>query len=140
MDHAGFLAPSDGFTAYPDEQAGRQALIDGKISLFFVTGSDYFSTGKITVYTLQSSPLGSASRTTALDTFMTANLLRYGNVSDVVAGKIEHPVQPDLVTLDKNGNVKSTQDELELPAAVWHEHIPRNRHPDLLRVPDAGYR
>jgi ABC-2 type transport system permease protein len=112
VDHAGVLVPSQGFTAYSDEQAGKQALLDGKISQFLVVGSDYLATGKTTVYSLQSPLTGSGNPANAVGKYMTANLLRYGNVSDVVAAKIESPVQPDVITLDKNGNVKSAQDAL----------------------------
>jgi len=105
MDYSDFLEPTQEFIGYMDIQSAKQALINDDISSFFVVQHDYFNTSKITIYSKDGSFFGSTP-TKTIEGFLMKNLLRYGNVNDVIAEKIENPIVAEKITLDKQGNIK----------------------------------
>lgn len=105
VDYAGFLEPEQNFVEYRDIEAAKQALIVGNISSFFVVHRDYFNTSRITIYSKDGSFFSSTPTKTIKD-FLIKNLLRYGNVSDEIAEKIENPMAAEKVTIDEQGNIK----------------------------------
>ncbi len=111
VDHAGFLEEGRNFTKYPDMQSAKQALLNGKISSFFVVPDDYFNTSRITVYSKDTGSL-SSSYQARTEEFLKENLIRYWNISSEIAGKLEHPMAAELVVLDSSGNVKAGKENL----------------------------
>ncbi len=99
-----------GYVPYPDIETGKAALVKGEIHSLLVVPSDYLATGTLTVYTMDNSLLGSTGASTAVQEFMTKNLLRHENVSDQAAQKILSPVPPRVIILDEAGNPKGDQE------------------------------
>jgi len=110
VDSAGFVQAAPGFTPYPDSDAGKAALVKGEIKSLLIIPGDYLKSGTLTVYTMDNSLLGSAGTTQSIQKFMTANLLRYENVSADVAQKITNPVTPGVIVLDETGKTKGDQE------------------------------
>ena len=110
VDAAGFVQAAPGFVPYPTIEAGKAALVKGKCHSLLIVPSDYLATGTLTVYTMDNSLLGSTGASTAVQEFMTKNLLRHENVSDQTAQKILSPALPRLIVLDEAGNPKGDQE------------------------------
>lgn len=111
VDYANFLEPTQEFIEYMDIQPAKQALINDGISSFFVVQKDYFNTSKITIYSKDGSFFGSTP-TKTIKGFLMKNLLRYGNVNDVIAEKIENPMAAEKITLDEQGNIKEEKSKV----------------------------
>ena len=105
VDYADFLEPDQNFIRYSDIEAAKRSLINDNISSFFVVQKDYFNTSKITIYSKDES-FFSSTPTKIIEGFLMKNLLRYGNVDDIIAEKIENPIVAEKVTLDEQGNIK----------------------------------
>jgi ABC-2 type transport system permease protein len=105
VDHSDFLKPDQNFVEYGDIEAAKRALITDSISSFFVVQKDYFNTSRITIYS-KTSALFSSTPTETIEGFLMKNLLRYGNVNDEIAEKIENPMAAEKVTIDEQGNIK----------------------------------
>ncbi|MGB2762319.1 MAG: ABC transporter permease [Minisyncoccales bacterium] len=105
VDYSDFLEPDQNFIGYTDIEAAKQAWINDNISSFFVIQKDYFNTSKITIYSKDES-FFSSTPTKTIEGFLMKNLLRYGNVDDVIAEKIENPMVAEKITLDEQGNIK----------------------------------
>ena len=105
VDHSDFLKPDQNFVEYGDIKVAKRALINDKISSFFVVQPDYFNTSRITIYS-KTSALFSSTPTRTTKGFLMKNMLRYGNVSDEIAEKIENPMVAEKVTVDNEGNIK----------------------------------
>ena len=112
VDAAGFVQAAPGFVQYPDIAAGKAALVKGEIDNLLVVPGGYIRTGTLMVYTMDSSLLGSAGSSQSVQEFVTKNLLRHENVSDLTAQKILSPVSPTVIVLDEAGNPKGDQEVL----------------------------
>jgi len=110
VDAAGFVQAAPGFVSYPTIEAGKAALVKGECHSLLVIPRDYLATGTLTVYTMDNSLLGSTGASTAVQEFMTKNLLRHENVSDQAAQKILSPASPRVIILDEAGNPKGDQE------------------------------
>lgn len=110
VDESGILQASSGSTPYPDVDAGKAALVSREISSLLVVPPDYLRAGTLTVYTMDTSIMGSAGSSQSVQDFMAENLLRYGNVSDAIAQKILTPDNPEVIVLDDSGNIRGGQD------------------------------
>lgn len=110
VDAAGFVEAAPGFVQYSDIEAGKAALVTGKIHSLLIVPPDYLTNGTLTVYTMDNSLLGSTGASTSVQEFMTKNLLRHENVSDQIAQKILSPVSPQVIVLDEAGNPKGDQE------------------------------
>lgn len=120
VDYANFLEPTQEFIEYTDIQPAKQALINEGISSFFVVQKDYFNTSKIVIYSKDGSFL-SSTPTKTIEGFLMKNLLRYGNVNDEIAEKIENPMATEKITLDEEGNIKEEKSGVDgflLPYAL----------------------
>lgn len=120
VDYANFLEPTQEFIEYTDIQPAKQALINEGISSFFVVQKDYFNTSKIVIYSKDGS-FFSATPAKTIEGFLTKNLLRYGNVNDEIAEKIENPMATEKITLDEKGNIKEEKSGVDgflLPYAL----------------------
>ena len=106
VDAAGFVQAAPGFVQYPDIAAGNAALVKGEIDSLLIVPPEYIRTGTLTVYTMDNSLLGSAGSSQSVQAFVTKNLLRHENVSDLAAQKILSPVSPTVIVLDEKGNPK----------------------------------
>jgi ABC-2 type transport system permease protein len=109
VDAAGFVQAAPGYVQYPDIEAGKAALVTGKIHSLLIVPPDYLTNGTLTVYTMDNSLLGSTGASKSVQEFMTKNLLRHENVSDQTAQKILSPVSPTMIVLDEAGNPKGDQ-------------------------------
>lgn len=109
IDGAGFVQAAPGYVPYPDVESGTAALLAGSIHDLLIVPSDYFETGTLTIYTRDSSRLGSAGSRQSVQEFLAGNLLRYGNVSDRIAKNILTPETPDIIVLDATGNPKGDE-------------------------------
>jgi ABC-2 type transport system permease protein len=109
VDGAGFLQASSGYIPYTNMDAGRNALLKGDINSLVVVPQDYLRAGTVTVYTMDTSLMGSAGASQSVQDFIAENLLRYGNVSDTIAQKILKPETPKVLVLDASGNPKGDQ-------------------------------
>ena len=110
VDAAGFVQASPGYVHYPDIDAGKAALVKGDIHNLLIVPADYLKTGTLTVYTMDSSLLGSTGSSQAIQAFMAQNLLRRENVSEETSQKILSPVSPKVIVLDEAGNPKGAQE------------------------------
>lgn len=120
VDYANFLEPDQNFVGYRDIEEVKLALINSNISSFFVVQKDYFNTSKIAIYSKDESFFSSALIKT-IESFLMKNLLRYGNVNNTIAEKIENPMVTEKITLDEQGNIKeerSKAGEIILPFAL----------------------
>jgi len=111
VDYTNFLESTQEFIEYMDIQPAKQSLINDDISSFFVVQKDYFNTSKITIYSKDGSFFGSTP-TKTIEGFLMKNLLRYGNVNDVIAEKIENPMAAEKITLDEQGNIKEEKSKV----------------------------
>lgn len=109
VDAAGFLQATPGFVQYPDIGAANAALVKGEIDSLLFVPAEYPRTGTLTIYTMDTSLLGSAGSYQSVQEFMAKNLLRYENVSDQAAQKILSPASPTVIVLDETGNPKGDQ-------------------------------
>lgn len=110
VDSAGFVQPAEGFTPYQDIESGKAALVAGTIGGLVVIPGDYLSNGTLTVYTMDSSLLGSAGASQSVQDFMAKSLLRYANVSDAITEKVTSPASPKMIVLDETGKPKGDQE------------------------------
>jgi ABC-2 type transport system permease protein len=110
IDSAGFVLPSSGFTQYTDIDAGKAALVAGTIDGLVIIPGDYLTNGTLTVYTMDSSLLGSTGASQSVQEFMTKSLLRHANVSDAIAEKVTNPSSPKMIVLDESGKPKGDQE------------------------------
>lgn len=109
VDAAGFAQPAPGFLPFTDADTGKAALIRGEIHSLLIIPPDYLATGTLTVYTTDTSPIGSAGASENVQEFVQKNLLRYENISDPIAQRILTPKTPDIQILDASGNPKGSQ-------------------------------
>lgn len=110
VDEAGFVQSAPGFIPFPDNASGKTALKNGEINSLLVVPKDYLSTGLLTVYTMDSSLMGSTGANMAVQEFMTKNLLWHENVSEQTVQKIVSPQTPSVIVLDESGNPKGSQE------------------------------
>jgi ABC-2 type transport system permease protein len=110
VDAAGFVQSAPGFVPYPDIDAGKAALVKGDIHSLLIVPSDYIRNGTLTVYTMDTSLLGSAGSSKAVQSFMAQNLLRRENVSEEISQKILSPSTPSVIVLDESGMPKGAQE------------------------------
>ena len=85
-----------------------EALITGNISEYFVIPSDYISTGVIHRYTLEKQLAASPAITTAINIFLTSNLLA-GKVPAATIARIESPLNLVTTRLTETGAVAPEQ-------------------------------
>lgn len=110
VDAAGFVQAAPGYIQYPDTDAGKAALVKGDIHNLLIVPADYLKTGTLTVYTMDSSLLGSTGSSQAVQAFMAQNLLRRENVSEETSQKILSPSSPSVIVLDESGSPKGAQE------------------------------
>ena len=110
VDGAGFLSPATGYVAYADAGAGTAALLNGEIGNLLVVPPDYLRTGTLTVYTTDTSLLGSTGASRAVQEFVSENLLRHEDVPEDMVQLILEPEDPNVVVLDESGNPKGDQE------------------------------
>ena len=85
-----------------------EALIKGDIEEYFVIPSDYISTGVIHRYTLEKQLAASPAITTAINNFLTSNLLA-GKVPAATIARIEAPLNLVTTRLTETGAVAPEQ-------------------------------
>jgi ABC-2 type transport system permease protein len=84
------------------------ALVGGTISEYFVIPPDYISTGVINRYTLEKQLAASPAVTTAINNFLTSNLLA-GKVPEATVARIEAPLNLVSIRLTETGAVAPEQ-------------------------------
>lgn len=90
----------------PDD--ATDALVRGDINEYFVIPSDYISTGVINRYTLEKQLAASPAITTAINNFLTSNLLA-GKVPEATIARIEAPLNLITTRLTETGAVAPEQ-------------------------------
>lgn len=90
----------------PDD--ATEALVSGNINEYFVIPSDYISTGVISRYTLEKQLAASPAVTTAINNFLTSNLLA-GKVPEATVARIEAPLNLVSIRLTETGEVAPEQ-------------------------------
>ncbi len=106
VDDSGFLEGNQEFIEYPHAEAAKEALMRGDIAFFFEITEDYLGNdGKITTYSKKKSFLDPGP-TSAIQDFLTKNLLSYAEVEESIAEKIENRPAIDEVLMDPQGNKK----------------------------------
>jgi ABC-2 type transport system permease protein len=85
-----------------------EALVNGDIKEYFVIPSDYISTGVINRYTLEKQLAASSATTTAINNFLTSNLLA-GKVPEATIARIEAPLNLVSIRLTETGSVAPEQ-------------------------------
>jgi ABC-2 type transport system permease protein len=85
-----------------------EALVNGDIKEYFVIPSDYISTGVINRYTLEKQLAASSATTTAINNFLTSNLLA-GKVPEATIARIEAPLNLVSIRLTETGAVAPEQ-------------------------------
>jgi ABC-2 type transport system permease protein len=90
----------------PDD--ATEALVKGDIKEYFVIPSDYISTGVINRYTLEKQLTASPAVTTAINNFLTSNLLA-GKVPEATVARIEAPLNLVSTRLTETGAVAPEQ-------------------------------
>jgi len=108
-DASGLMQDAPGFIRYPGMEAGKTALLEGEIHSLLVIPEDFLKTGNLTLYTTDTSLLGSTGSSRSVQDFVAENLLRHENVSGDVAQQILAPSSPSTIVLDSTGNVKGDQ-------------------------------
>jgi len=108
VDHSGVLDAdlpqyAGRYIPYPDEAAGRRALLAKEIDSLMVLPEDYLETGKVTVYGIG----GGFSTFVAADegdlrSFLVTNLLA-GKVDPETEGRVLTPMRLETVTLTETG-------------------------------------
>ncbi len=94
IDSFGFLEELDGFTELPDNSTAYRMLIDGNISSYFIMEPGYFTSGNITIYSLNTFSLNDPG--SSISAFIRDNLLGYYNVSEQGSERISDPANPML--------------------------------------------
>ncbi len=110
VDTAGFTREEPGFIAYQNIDEGKAALLKGDITRLLLIPGDFLATGNLTVYTTDTSMIGSTGNVQVTRDFLARNLLRDANVSDTITRTILEPKSPDTIILDPSGKVKDNQD------------------------------
>jgi ABC-2 type transport system permease protein len=108
IDLAGFVKESEGYVKYSSVKDAKSALFDKSIDNFFVVAPDYFDSGNVTIYSLESSSLGSAGSGAVSQTvsgYLLHNLLDYAQIDGKVSARIMKPAVSSFVSLDGSGNV-----------------------------------
>jgi len=90
----------------PDD--ATEALVNGDIKEYFVIPPDYISTGVINRYTLEKQLAASSATTTAINNFLTSNLLA-GKVPEATVVRIEAPLNLVTTRLTETGAVAPEQ-------------------------------
>jgi ABC-2 type transport system permease protein len=85
-----------------------EALVSGDIKEYFVIPLDYISTGVINRYTLEKQLAASPAITTAINNFLTSNLLA-GKVPEATVARIEAPLNLVTTRLTETGAVAPEQ-------------------------------
>jgi len=90
----------------PDD--ATEALVNGDIKEYFVIPPDYISTGVINRYTLEKQLAALPATTTAINNFLTSNLLA-GKVPEATIARIEAPLNLVSTRLTETGAVAPEQ-------------------------------
>jgi ABC-2 type transport system permease protein len=112
VDHSGLLTANlpqyaDQFVAYPDEAAARAALLAEQVNSYFVVPEDYMQTGKVTVYgTGGGFSTFAAADSGEISSFLLDQLVA-GRVDADLQNRIRDPMEAEVVTLDKTGEVNT---------------------------------
>ncbi len=108
VDHSSIFTPilaefQDQFRPYPDETAGRKALLAGDVSALLVVPSAYLSNGKVQLLVLQGSGLQSGMLTDSprMDAFLVSHLLR--NENPALRQRAAHPAHFSTVQVSSKG-------------------------------------
>jgi ABC-2 type transport system permease protein len=95
------------FIRYPDETSARTALVEGKISSYFVLPADYLQSGTVMVYGTGG---GFSTFATAdsgeIESFLVAHLLA-GKVDATLEQRVLSPMNVQVVTLNNQGQVST---------------------------------
>jgi ABC-2 type transport system permease protein len=80
VDHSGVVqsipeGAQDLLIAYPDEEAAKQALIDGKISSYYVLPADYIESGEILYTRADFNPIAASGQSAMFESIVLVNLL-----------------------------------------------------------------
>jgi ABC-2 type transport system permease protein len=94
--------------SYATPEAARQALIDQDIKEYFVVPPDFISTGVINRYTTQRELAPPSATTTAIENFISSNLLT-GKVPADIITRVETPLNLVTTTLTSTGAVSPQQ-------------------------------
>ena len=112
VDHSGLFVPirpgfANAFTALPDEDSARRALLSQTIAAYVVIPADYLAKGDLSSYTtggfIESA---SAVDSDALRAFLVHGLLD-GQVDPAHAARAANPANVTPVTLDENGRPRN---------------------------------
>ncbi|NOR83412.1 MAG: hypothetical protein GQ526_07970, partial [Ardenticatenales bacterium] len=99
VDQSGVLEPAleepDEFRPFADEAAAKAALAAEEIGAYFSLPADYYSTGMVNAYTLESIPGGIEGQ---LRSFIRANLL--AGRDPLEAERLRNPAEVTMTTLD----------------------------------------
>jgi ABC-2 type transport system permease protein len=112
VDHSGLFVPvpaqyAPHFTAFPDENSARQALLAKTIPAYVVIPSDYLKTGELNSYAIGGFiESASAVDDDALNDFLVHRLLD-NKVDPALAARVAAPADVTPVTLDTNGLPRS---------------------------------
>jgi ABC-2 type transport system permease protein len=90
------------FTPYSTSESAKQALLNKDITDYFVIPPDFVTTGTINLYTLQRELAPPPATLTAIQNFVTGNLLA-GKVPIDVITRVQTPVNTVTVTLTTEG-------------------------------------
>ena len=112
VDHSSLLTAdlpqyAGQFIAYPDESAARAALLAEEVNSYFVVPQDYMQTGQVTVYGTGSGfSTFAAADSGEIRSFLIDQLIS-GRVDADLQNRIRDPMEAEVVTLDKTGNVNT---------------------------------
>jgi len=112
VDHSGLFVPipaayASAYTALPDEDSARQALLAQRVAAYVVIPADYLTSGEVSSYATGGF-IESASSVDedALKAFLVHGLLD-GKVDPTVTRRVASPADVTAVTLDENGRPRS---------------------------------
>ena len=94
--------------SFDTQDSATEALVKGDVKEYFVIPSDYISTGVINRYTLEKQLAASPAITTAINNFLTSNLLT-GKVPAATIARIESPLNLVTTRLTETGAVAPEQ-------------------------------
>ncbi len=113
VDQSGLFTPirpqfADRYTAFPDENAAKQALLSKHITGFIVIPPDYYASGKVISYAQGSFSAVSLEDSNTLRAFFLDGLLS-GKVDPALLKRASQPVSLTAVTLDDKGNPATSE-------------------------------
>ena len=93
------------FTRYADEGLAKKALLEGKITHFFIIPSDYRATGKIEIFSAKKEFPGPGNLEAQIRSFLLDNLLK-AQAKDTIE-RVKNPMKSEHFTMNEKGETSA---------------------------------